>query len=221
MRTACRSPARVDRFQQRSRPRVRVRADMTDALSAVGFVWREANPADHRLRERGRSATETRQENDLADQRGWRDRRSVRSRYLPARLRVARSYSRATMSACRSASAHPARAEQRRSRVSARNPARMVFGPNTCKPGLRVARGGRHRLGLCRRRPCGRAAHAGKPARPCRGVRRLAARSARIPASRALCGAKPFPSDHVCVPVASRTEARNDNGQASNRLAIP
>jgi len=193
---------------------VRVRAEITDRC-LQGFVWREANPADH-VCVTPQERTETRQENELASQR----RSPTGGPFGPDTCRQGFVWREAFANdhVCVPVASRTRAAQRNATAAARKNPAPQVFGPNTCKQGfvwreaddtdwVCVTPSGRTRtrqenqLGPSRRSPTG------GPFGPDTCKQGFVWREA-------------FPNDHVCVPVASRTDARNDNAQASGRLAI-
>lgn len=182
----------------------------------MGFVWREARPADH-VCVTGAARTEVRNENAQAAARRnpnggpygpntclpgfvWRESFAGDQVCVPGAART--------------------RSQQENAAASARiNPARLVYGPNACKASFvwREADGSDY---VC---------VAGATRTETRQENVLAA-SRRSPTGGPFgpntCRAgfvwrETFPADMVCVPPASRTRARTDNAAASGRVEKP
>lgn len=193
---------------------VRVESQISDRC-VVGFVWREARPADHVcVVSNERSAT--RDENAQAAIRRqpgggpfgpdtcrqgfvWREAFADDHVCVPPESRT--------------------RARDRNASASTRaNPARQVFGPNTCQagfvwreaddfdwvcvaPAIRTQTRSENTLAVSRRQPGGGA---------------FGSDTCRT----GFVWREAYPDDHVCVPSSSRTQARSDNTAAPSRLAI-
>lgn len=194
---------------------VSVRSEMTQRC-LMGFVWREARPADH-VCVPPSERDDTRNENALADAR----REPGGGPFGPDTCRQGFVW-REAFAGDRVCVPVASRTRARASNAAAQarvNPARLVYGPNTCKPGfvwreadafdwvcvspvVRQQTLSENALADERRQPGG--GHSGPDT--CRD---------------GFVWREAYLNDHVCVPPASRTNARNDNARAAERLAIP
>ena len=182
----------------------------------MGFVWREANPAD-RVCVIGQIRTETHNDNAQAASR----RQPGGGASGPDTCRVGFVWREAFANdhVCVPPATRTRTAQENQTAADRRNPARFVFGPNTCKSGLvwrdadgmdyvcvsgatRTDSANENSLAASRRQPGGGAFGPNT----CRA---------------GFVWREAFPNDFVCVPTASRTRARTDNADAANRVLRP